>query len=279
MTFDASDTEVTQHYASGDIAARILAALRAENGADVAITPDTLAVIDHFHGRGLAATKELVAALAPQSGEHILDIGSGIGGPARWIARHFGCRVTGIDLMPAFVEAAVALTRATGQSGQVEFREASATDLPFADGTFDRVYSQNVVMNIADKARFYAEAFRVLKPGGTAAFSNLGAGPAGNPHYPTPWAQSAATSFLSTPAETERDLRSAGFVIVSLAVPSPEALKAQAAARVKAAGETAPKLGVHVFLGERFLAYQVNSGRSMQEGRLSVIEVVARRPA
>ena len=165
------------------------------------------------------------------------------------------------------------------KSGQVEFREASATALPFADGTFDRVYSQNVVMNIADKARFYAEAFRVLKPGGTAAFSNLGAGPAGTPHYPTPWAQSAATSFLSTPAETERDLRSAGFVIDSLAVPSPEALKAQAAARLKAAGETAPKLGVHVFLGERFLAYQVNSGRSMQEGRLAVIEVVARRPA
>lgn len=274
-----STAEVTAHYASSDIAVRILAALRAERGADVAVTPDALSPIDHFHGRGLAATKELVTALAPQKGEHILDIGSGIGGPARWIAHHYGCRVSGIDLTPAFVEAAVALTQVTGQMASVDFQQASATALPFPDATFDRVYSQNVVMNIADKAAFYAQAFRVLKPGGTAAFSNLGAGAGGMPHYPTPWAQSAATSFLSTPAETERDLAAAGFTIVYLNVASPETLQAQAAARLKAAGDGVPKLGVHVFLGERYLAYQTNSGRSMQEGRLSVIEAVARRPA
>jgi sarcosine/dimethylglycine N-methyltransferase len=270
--------DVTRHYATDDIAGVVLAALRREHGADVAITPDTLAPIDHFHGRGLAATKEMVALLQPAPGEHILDIGSGIGGPARWIAAHFGCHVTGIDLTPAFYEAAIALTQATGQEASVTFQQASATALPFAEDSFDRTYSQNVVMNIADKTRFYAEAFRVLRPGGWSVFSNLVAGPRGDATYPTPWAASAATSFLSTPAETERDLRAAGFEILVFNEASPETLRAQAEARTRAANDGVPRLGVHVFLGERYKHYQANSGRSMAEGRLSMIESLVRKP-
>lgn len=270
--------DVTLHYSMTSIADRIIAALRAEAGANAAITPDTLAPIDHFHGRGLAATREMVALLQPATGEHLLDIGCGIGGPARWIAAHYGCHVTGIDLTPEFCEAARALTDLTGQSTAVAFHLGSATALPFADATFDRVYSQNVVMNIADKAAFYAEACRVLRPGGIAAFSNLAAGPNGEPFYPTPWAQSAATSFLSTLAQTEQNVRDAGFEIVSFREATPEVLQAQAAFREKAATEGLPKLGVHVFMGERYQHYQLNSGRSMREGRLSMIEVLARKP-
>lgn len=273
-----ADTDITDHYTTSDVAGLILTALRAEHGPGVAVTPDTLAAIDHFHGRGLAATKELVALLKPQRGEHILDIGCGVGGPARWIAAHFDCRVSGIDLTPAFVDAAVALTLATGQTAVAEFRQGSATELPYPDKTFDRVYSQNVVMNVADKARFYAEALRVLKPGGFGAFSNLAAGPNGQAYYPTPWAASAATSFLSTPAETERDLKAAGFEIVSFQEATEEVLKAQAAARAKAAVEGLPRLSPHVFMGERMRQLQSNSGRSMQEGRLTVIEALVRRP-
>ena len=270
--------EVTKHYATAGIAELILATLRTEHGAGVAITADALAPIDHFHGRGLAATKELVALLKPQKGEHLLDIGSGIGGPARWIAAHFDCRVSGIDLTDEFCDAAKALDAATGQTGQVDIQQASAIALPFAEGTFDRVYSQIVVMNIADKAKFYSEALRVLRPGGVAAFSNLAAGPNGEPHYPVMWAQSAATSFLSTPAQTELDMRAAGFEIVSLRDTTPEVLKAQAALRQKVATEGLPKLGVHIFMGERFKQYQANSGRSMQEGRLSMVEALVRKP-
>jgi sarcosine/dimethylglycine N-methyltransferase len=273
-----TSADVTKHYATDGIADRILAALRAEHGEGVAITPDTLAPIDHFHGRGLAATKEMVALLQPAPGEHILDIGSGIGGPARWIAAHYGCHVTGIDLTPEFCEAAVALTRATGQETAIDFKQASATALPFAEASFDRAYSQNVVMNIADKTRFYAEAFRVLRPGGVAVFSNLAAGPNGDATYPTPWAETAATSFLSTAAQTEADIRAAGFEVPVFNEASPKTLKAQAAARQKAASTGASNLGVHVFLGERYKQYQANSGRSMAEGRLSMIEAVVRKP-
>src|SRR5262249_44071030 len=124
---------VARHYGSAGIAERVLAALRAANGADAPVTPEALAPVDHFHGRGAIATVELVTLLGPQPGEHILDIGSGIGGPARWIAAKTGCRVTGVDLTPEFCEAARALNQACGMAGRITIVEGSALDLPLPD--------------------------------------------------------------------------------------------------------------------------------------------------
>ena len=76
-------SEVEKHYASAGITARVLTALRNVNGPDVPITPDTLAPIDHFHRRGVIETEELAAVLQPKASDHLLDIGCGIGGPAR----------------------------------------------------------------------------------------------------------------------------------------------------------------------------------------------------
>ena len=140
----------------------------------------------------------------------MLDIGCGIGGPARWIAARTGCRVTGIDLTPEFVEAAGALNQATAMAGQVRCLQGSALDLPFAPASFDRAYSQNVVMNIADKPRFYAEAFRVLKPGGVLELDNGASGENGPPYFHVPWVGCPDTSRLSSCAETRADSGGAG---------------------------------------------------------------------
>jgi len=105
-------TEIAESTnASEDVAARVLTALRNVNGPEVPITPDTLAPIDHFHGKGVIATEELAEMLQPEASDHILDIGCGIGGPARWIAAKYGCRITGVDLTPGFCEAARELNR------------------------------------------------------------------------------------------------------------------------------------------------------------------------
>jgi SAM-dependent methyltransferase len=274
----ASD-KVEDHYTSEGIAARILAALRSAAGDEATpITPDTLAPLDHFHGRGLKATHEMVALLEPRPGERILDIGGGIGGPARWIAARFGCHVTCLDLTPEFCRAAEELNAATGLSDRVRVVEGSASDLPFAEETFDRAYSENVAMNVEDKQRFYAEAFRVLRPGAVFAFSHYGAGPRGGPDYPLPWAAGPATSFLSSPEETQDQVFAAGFEVLVFRDKTEEVLPDLRENRRRLEEHGLPPLGLQVLMGERIRQLQINVARSADEGRLTVIETLARKP-
>jgi SAM-dependent methyltransferase len=259
-------------------AVRVLAALREANGPDAPVTPEALAPIDHFHGRGVRATGELVARLKPVAGEHLLDIGSGIGGPARWVAARCGVHVTGVDLTPEFCAAARALNAACGLADRVTILEGSALDLPVPDAAFDRAYSQNVVMNIADKPRFYREAFRVLRPGGLLALANLCAGEAGPPHFPVPWAATPATSFLVSPEEMRADLLAAGFEIVRFVEAGEAQRQAAARERRKMESEPPPRLSPHLVVGERLLEMRRNSARSHEEGRTKPVEALVRKP-
>jgi SAM-dependent methyltransferase len=271
-----TEDRVAQHYGSAGIAARILAALRAANGADAPVTVDALAPLDHFHGRGVAATEELAALLAPRAGEHILDIGSGIGGPARWIAAKYQAKITGVDLTLEFCEAAVALNEAAGLANRVRILHGSALALPVPDNAFDRAYSHNVIMNIADKTGFCREAFRALRPSGVFALACACAGPGGDPYYPVPWATTAAESFLATAEEMHAALAAVGFTIESVA---DTARRPQPAApRVPPPDAGASALGIHVLMGERIREMMANTARNAAEGRVTAIEVLARKP-
>ncbi len=187
--------------------------------------------------------------------------------------------MTGIDLTEDYCAAAEALTAKTDQAEQVRVFHGSALEAPFDDGTFDRAYSQNVVMNIADKLAFYREAFRVLKPGGMLALSNIGEGPNGPPYYPTPWANTSATSFLASLEDTRADLSAAGFEIVSLEDTTPRVRPEVMEALERFEAEGFPTQNVYVVLGERFKEFQFNSMRSMWDGRTTTVEALARKPA
>ena len=273
---------VQDHYAGDDtgsaMASRILAAVRAVYGSDAAITPETLAPLDHFNGRGLAATQELVALLDPQAGESLLDIGSGIGGPARWIAVQYGCTVTGVDVTAAFCETARALNAACGVADRVRIVDGTALALPFPDASFDRAYAHGVLTSIADKLGVYREACRVLKPGGRLVLFQHQAGPNGPPEFPVPWAATPAESFLATEADTRRDLTAGGFAVVSFRDTTQEYCAAQTALRRKIEVEGPPPLGMHVLIGDRLRQQRLNAYNALRNGQARTVEIVARKP-
>jgi len=270
---------VAEHYGSAGIAERVLAALREAKGADAPVTPDNLAPFDHFHGRGVIATREIAEQLALQPGERVLDIGSGIGGPARWFAAIYGVHVTGVDLTPEFCAAAETLNAATGLTDRVRIIQGSALDLPVPDSAFDAAYSQNVIMNIADKKQFYREAFRALRPGGRLALSNLCVGPAGEPYFPAPWATTRETSFLATPDEMRADLVAAGFQIVEFRDITPAMREAQRRTRERLDKGDMPKIAVDIIMGERAQEMQRNSIRTIEDHRGVAIEALVKKPS
>jgi ubiquinone/menaquinone biosynthesis C-methylase UbiE len=202
---------INQLYGQADLSAKILTALR-EAGKDLnALTRDDLTSFDEQHDGGQETTRELAHLAGLCAGLHVLDVGSGLGGPARTLAAEFGYQVTGLDLSEAFCQAATMLTARVGLQERVAFRRGSAMDLPFEEATFDAVWTQGVLMNISNKPRFFAEAYRVLRPGGRLAFQASMAGPVPGIYYPALWADDAQLSFLVSPEECRRLLVATGF--------------------------------------------------------------------
>lgn len=273
-----TDREIAAHYTRGNLLVRLNAALL-EDGVDPAEpTVETLAPYDQFHGRGLEATMEMAALMPAGPGIHVLDIGSGIGGPARYFADRFGCKVTGIDLTSEFRDVAAHLTRLLGMEDQVEFKLGDALAMPFADESFDGAYSMNVSMNIADKSAFYKEIRRVLKPGGWLVLSEIAKGEGAEPDYPTPWAASAQTSFLSAPEETRRGLAEAGFEVLRLQSTLEQARAFGARSRAMAErGEKPPFRAIMLIHGEMAKQMMANMSRNLSEARINPIEVLSRK--
>ena len=273
-----AERDISSHYSQGALRERLRAAL-ADDGVDPRHPSlAALAPYDQFHGRGLEATVEMADALAIRAGDRILDVGSGIGGPARYFAQRFGCRVTGIDLTLEFCEVARELTRATHLDAKVDITHGDALAMPFASGSFDGAYSMNVSMNIADKPALYREIHRVLRPGGWLMLSEIASGGAGDPDYPTPWAATAQTSFLATPEATKAGLVAAGFTVRQLRSTREQALAYGARARAMVdRGEKPPHRAVWLIHGEVAAAAIANVARALADGRLDPIEVLARR--
>jgi sarcosine/dimethylglycine N-methyltransferase len=259
---------VHEHYRATGLTERLKQALAAFEGQQ--LTPQRLAALDQFHTRGLDATAELAKLAAVTVDASVLDVGSGVGGPARFVAATYGCRVTGVDLSESFVEAARYLTKRTEQSELVSFETASALALPFDAGSFDAVLLQHVAMNIADRAGLYHEVRRVLKSGGRfATFDVVSIG--GAPHYPLPWARTPATSFLLTDTATREAIEAVGFRSVTWQDDT-EAAKAWFAQVREAGAMPSPNLGV--VMGPDFAQLAANLQRNLMEGRLGIVTAV-----
>ena len=266
---------IKTHYGRSDLAEVILGALE-DAGVDIQqLSLEELAPVDEFHIRGRAATLELAQAAGLSSTKRVLDIGSGIGGTSRCLAKEFGCRVTGIDLTDEYCQVASMLTAKVGLDGLVDYRQGDATNLPFEDNQFDVVWTEHVAMNIPDKRRFYSEMYRVLKPGGTLAIYDVLAGSSGPVLFPVPWARTPDTSFLVSPEELRDLLRDSGFTVSDWKDTTAEARVWFVNLAEKIRREGFPALGFHLLMGQDFRVMAQNQGRNLEEGRISLGQIVS----
>lgn len=274
-----SEAGIDRHYGTADLWARVERAL-----ADAGFDPDApereqLSGFDEFHGGGIASTRSLArfAGIAP--GMRVVDIGCGIGGPARTLAAEFGCRVTGVDLTLEFVRVATLLTERVGLADACRFVHGSATALPLEDSPFDAAWSQNMMMNVEDKAAFFREAARVLAPGGTFAFEAVVAGNGEPVHLPAFWAAEPALNFLVSADTLGSLLADAGFEAIHIEDTTAHVIEMAKRRRAALESHDPARLTIAVIVPDDVELKMTNAQLNNEQGRTRAVRGVCRRPA
>ncbi len=275
---DSTDPRVEEHYTHRDLAAAIFEALAAAGKNVNNLTLQDLAPVDEFHVRGQEATAELARAARLDATMHVLDVGSGVGGPSRYLAAEFGCRVTGLDLTEEYCRTAQVLADRIGLSDRILYRQGNALNMPFDAESFEVAWTQHTAMNIEDKSSMYSEMWRVVKRGGLIAIYDILAGDSGPVHFPVPWAREPSISFLATPDELHDLLEEVGFEILRWRDTTDLGREWFRAMRRRIQEEGAAPLGFHVLLGPDFQTMTQNMIRNLDENRIALIEVLARKP-
>ena len=269
---------VQEHYTIEEMPARIEDALRQAGFEAGRMDWSDLAPLDQFHVRGLAATKELADGLELTGGESVLDVGSGLGGPARYLAAVHGCHVTGIELTPLFVEIADQLSARTSLTERLQFVTGDALAMPFPPESFDHAWTQHVAMNIPDKARLYREIHRVLKTGGRLALYDVVTGENNPVIYPVPWAHDASISFLTSSSEMAEALRTAGFSEISSSDTTEKAAVWFADQQmIQSASGRPNSLSLARILGPGSRQAMANLAQNIREGRVRLVQMIVQR--
>jgi len=202
----------------------------------------------------------------------VLDVGCGIGGPARFFAAERGWTVEGVDLTAEYVEVARALSKRVGMAGKVSFRQASATALPFDAANFDGATMIHVGMNIADKKAVFAEVRRVLKLGGLFAIYDAMRQSDDAFAYPVPWSSEPATNHIATPEAYKAALREAGFTVEKERNRRDFALQSMQR-RIE---QTAQPIGLPVVMGATAAQKLANMREMLERGVFAPVELIAR---
>jgi SAM-dependent methyltransferase len=271
------ETAVSAHYTAGDLGRTLLEGLRAAGKDPDNLRLDDLIAVDQLHAGGAGATRKLMARARLAPGLQVLDIGGGLGGPARLIAHETGCTVTVLDLSEEFCRVGRMLTERVGQSDSVSFQHGSALKMPFPDHAFDRAWTQHATMNIADKRQLFTEVRRVLRPGGLLVLHEVMAGSADPLHLPVPWATDTSINFLLTSEQFRTLLSDLGYREKEWveerdmgAIGGPPAGTGQE--------PSGPPLAARLLFGPQMAEMVGNVVRNLLEGRLVHAQAVFERP-
>ena len=276
----AYEVALNDHYGAADLGDEILDALDAA-GKDIdALTRADIASIDEFHIRGLEATREVADIAGIEDHARVLDVGCGIGGPARTLAAEFDCDVVGIDVVEEYCRAATLFTDRVGLTDEVRFQHGNALDLPFEDEAFDVVWFEHTLMNIEAKEVAFEEARRVLRPGGTLALYEICAGPGGDTVFPVPWASDASLSYLVHPERLRDLVIDTGFDEVvwrDVTEPSLEWFRDVVESMESRPPDAPQPLGLNLLMGAETPVKATNVVQNLEEERIAVIQGVYER--
>jgi ubiquinone/menaquinone biosynthesis C-methylase UbiE len=273
-----AQTDVSKHYSHGGLIEAIRAGLASLGKAPETATVDDLAPVDEFHIGGRRASEDFLDQLGFSAQTHVLDVGCGLGGPARFVASRYGSRVTGIDLTPEYIETGNALCKWVGLDQRISLQHGSALAMPFSENSFDGAYMLHVGMNIEDKEKLAAEVVRVLRPGSVfGIYDVMRTGP-GDLTFPVPWATTADQSAVAEPAQYKKALQKAGFAIIAERNRRDFALAFFADLRAEAlAAGGPPPLGLHVLMGKTTPEKVQNMIDNISNGRIAPVEVIGRK--
>jgi SAM-dependent methyltransferase len=266
---------ITQHYSQPDLDGNILGALEKAGKNTESLTRADISSFDEFHIRGLEATLELAQIAGLKEDLKVLDLGCGIGGPARTLAAEFGCEVTGLDLVEQYCHTAEMLTERVGLGNKVRFRQGNMLDMPFEDASFDVVWSQHTAMNIEFKELLYGEIRRVLRPEGRLALYEICSGYKSQLYFPVPWASDPTINFLISPDALLQRLQSTGFREVhweDVSAPCLEWFQNLISNMASRPADAPPPLGLNLIMGSSEKAKNIT--RNLEEDRVRVVQGV-----
>lgn len=138
-----------------------------------AIRPEQLFALDQWHYHGIEAIAAAARALGLTAKSRVLDVGAGVGGPARYLAHTAGCHVTALELQPALHDIGIDLTRRTGLGDRVAHVRGDALTHAFLDGSFDAAVSFLAIVHIPDRPKLLARLARALAQGGGCYIEDL----------------------------------------------------------------------------------------------------------
>jgi ubiquinone/menaquinone biosynthesis C-methylase UbiE len=240
--------DITRQYHLPGLFEAILGRLQEEGIEPENVTRSDIAGVDEFHVRGAEVSKELVMDLDLQHMK-VLDVGCGIGGPARMLAAECNCQVWGVDMSHEFITTAQKLSELVGLGSKTTFLQGDALDLPFSDGTFDLVWTQHVQMNIEDKRNFYSEINRVLRKNGVFIYYDIFIVDGEDVNYPVPWANEKSISFLQTIENMDSILGALGFTREDVTDQTARGIAFFKRMLETSRGGGPPKIGLNLLMG------------------------------
>ena len=263
-------------YGQKNLVDKILETLKSEGINTAEMIRNAFAPIDELHLLGNKATLELAQEVGLNEKMKILDVGCGIGGPARTLVSNFGCHVTGLDLSKEYCQAADLINKYVGLSDMIEIQQGNALEMPFSDAIFDVVFLQHVLMNIADKGRFFSQIKRVLRSKGRLALYTICEGDISPINYPVIWANSAEINFLLPAIKLRNFISSNGFKEISWKDHTEVIIKTIDFQRTKPRPEKKPPINLGLIVMEPSLKWK-NLVLNLKEGRIVVIQGIFER--